>query len=149
NRPPPRYPDGWHSSYEPPVRGHRQDSRIIYGGSQHGLVLLPAVVAFLPLFRLSTGIILVILLFLPTRRRFGRGGHSLEFPHPRFNLVYEANILVILHHLGCGGVVGPLQRTGTQIYLLQVAGLHPRHAHRNREREERHAERHSKPQLPN
>src|SRR5438309_1504959 len=74
---------GWHNSYEPPVRGHRHDSRIVSGGGQDGLVLLLAVIAFLSLLGLSTGVVLVILIVLLTRCWFRGRGCFLEVPYPR------------------------------------------------------------------
>src|SRR5437899_562037 len=70
---------GWHNSYEPPVHGHRHNSRVVSGGGQHRLVLLLAVIAFLSLLGLSTGIVLVILIVFLLWCWFGGRGYLLEF----------------------------------------------------------------------
>src|SRR5206468_10253697 len=110
------------------------------------MVLPLAVVAFLFLFGLSTCVVLA-LLFLFLRSGLGRRGSPLEFPQPRFNLVHESNIVVVLHDSSGGFVVSTTQSAGPQIGVTQITYFHSCHAQRDRTREESHAERHRESRL--
>src|SRR5437660_4858220 len=102
------------------------------------MVLPLAVVAFLFLFGLSTCVVLA-LLFLFLRSWLGRRCSPLEFPQPRFNLVHESNIVVVLHDSAGGFVVSATQSAGPQIGMAQIADFHSCHTQRDRKREESHA----------
>src|ERR1700751_3307794 len=95
----------WRSSYESPGRGHRHGRCSIRRQCQKGLVLVAAVVSLLSGLGLSTGVILAILLPLFGCRCFGGRRRLLELLHSRLDLVHEADVLVVLHHAGGGGVV--------------------------------------------
>src|SRR5581483_10472709 len=96
-----------------PPRGGRRIALPAFGGHacKHGLHVLAAVL-LVPLAGRSGGVlaifaVLLLLLLIVLRRgsRLLRRGGALEFPHARFELVHEANVLVILHHASFGCVV--------------------------------------------
>src|SRR5216683_2988425 len=62
NMPLREFADGWRSSYEPPVCGYRHYRWIIWKRGNHRLAPFLAVVAFLFLFGLPTGIVLRLIL---------------------------------------------------------------------------------------
>src|SRR5207237_460109 len=82
-----------------------------------GLVLPLAVVAFLVLVRLSTGVVIFLFFFLLLGIRLCRCGRSLELPHSRLDFIHEANIFVILDCPAGGLVIGALDSGGPQIQL--------------------------------
>src|SRR5215470_6231194 len=117
SRPLRHFEDDWHSSYEPPVRGVRHyrwigyarpqelcgtETPVFMERSKDWLVPFLTVVAFLFLIGLSTGIALVLVLSIIVVRLFlsllRRRGRFLELAHARLDFIYEANVLVILHH---------------------------------------------------
>src|SRR5713226_971665 len=103
NTPPREFADGLRSSYEPPVRGPIHYRLIVGKGSNHRLVPLLAVVSFLLLFGLPSGIVLglvlpVVVVVLLFGWRWRRGCRLLQLPHPRFHRMHKANVLVILHY---------------------------------------------------
>src|SRR5579863_7786315 len=95
-----------------------------------------AVVAFLFLFGLSTGIVLgFVLPVVVVVLRFGwcwRGcGSFFELAYPGLNFIHEANVLVILHHSARSLVISAANGAGPQIKMPQISQPHARQTQRH------------------
>src|SRR5215470_2496759 len=151
SRPLRHFEDDWHSSYEPPVRGHRHYRWIGYARPQElcgtetpvfrkrskdWLVPFLTVVAFLLLIGLSTGVALVLILsivviwlFLALLRRRSR---FLELAHARLDFVDETNVLVVLHHTALCLIVAVANGAGPKIDTAHIAESHSCETQRHR-----------------
>ena len=81
--------------------------------AKHRRIILLAVVAILFFFRLLTGVVFSVFVFVFWWRAAG-SSRPFEFSHPRFDLVDEADIFVILHHSPEVSIIIPLDGAGTQ-----------------------------------
>src|SRR5512140_2107671 len=95
----------------------------------------------------AIAIFLLLLVVLVGRRFAFRRGGALEFLHPRFDLVHEADVLVVLHQLAGSFVVAADQRAGTQVHVAQVGQLQPGDVQQHGDGEERHGARHGEARL--
>src|SRR5438067_5942912 len=147
-RPPPKHRYGWRSSYNSPDRGHSHD-RYIWGEGQHGRVLPLAVVTFLPLFWLSTGVVVFPAALVTGGSRLRGRSCTLDFSYLRFNLIHEANVLVVLHDLALGHVITARDGAGTQIDVAQIGHFHASNVQSHGHRKEGHAKGHCEARLAN
>ena len=92
-------------------------------------MLVPTVIAFLSLLWLSTGVVLAR--FSLRGARFGGLCGPLQFAHSRFDLIYKADVFVILHDLAGGGILLSLDGGWTKVHMSHIRRLHTGDAQRH------------------
>src|SRR3954469_15524688 len=114
---------------------------------EHGVRIIEAIVLVISLVWFAALLLFFLLILFLIRLVVAWCRRTFQFAYSRFQLIHEANVLVVLHQSSRGFVIVPLDCARTEVHLSQRRYLHSRHVQHQRDREERHPERHRKPRL--